>query len=192
VELVAINHITLDGVMQAPGRPDEDPRRGFRHGGWAATRSDQTTIEATGAWMGRAGRGLLLGRRSYEGMLGAWNERGGPFRDALNAAPKFVVSSDPSTTLQWPNSTVVAGDVPAAVADLKHGFPGDLVIMGSGQLIRTLLPHRLIDIYLLMIHPIVLGSGERLFGPADQVTELELVTATTTAAGVVITTYRPS
>src|SRR3954466_10750618 len=93
VQLVVINHVTLDGVMQAPGRPDEDPRGDFRHGGWAVAGSDELTYTATGKWMARRNRGLLLGRRTYEGILASWNERGGPFKESLNAAPKYVVSS---------------------------------------------------------------------------------------------------
>lgn len=190
--LVVINQLTLDGVMQGPGRPDEDTRDGFVHGGWAAARSHELMFDRMSRWMGKTGWGLVLGRRSYEGMLGAWNERGGPFKDALNAAPKFVASSDASTKLAWPNSTLIHGDVPALVRDLKGGFGGDLVIMGSGQLIRALLPHGLIDEYLLMIHPIVLGAGRRLFEPTDQRAELQLVDLAATPTGVVIATYRPA
>jgi dihydrofolate reductase len=149
-------------------------------------------LQAVARRMGTPVRGLLLGRRSYEGMLGAWNARGGPFKDALNDAPKYVVSSDPAAKLDWPNSTLVHGDVPAAVANLKERFTGDLVVMGSGQLIRSLRPHGLIDEYLLIIHPIVLGSGLRLFEPDDQRTELRLVDTTSTTNGVIIATYQPA
>ena len=192
MRLVVINHITLDGVMQAPGRPDEDTRGGFAHGGWAVPGNDEVMAKALADRMGRPNGGLLLGRWSYESMLASWNERGGPFKDALNNAPKFVVSSSPSTKLDWPNSTLVHGDVPAAVAGLKEGSTGDLVVMGSGQLIRSLLPHGLIDEYLLMIYPVVLGSGQRLFEPDDHVTELKLVESTTTTTGVIIAIYQPA
>jgi len=192
VRLVVINHVTLDGVMQAPGRADEDTRGGFRHGGWAVPRNDDVMARALGQRMGRPDGGLLLGRRSYEQMLGSWNARGGPYKDALNNAPKHVVSSNPATKLDWPNSTLVHGDVPAAVAELKQGSTGDLVIMGSGQLIRSLLPHELIDEYLLLIYPLVLGSGQRLFEPDDHVTNLRLVDSTTTTKGVLIATYEPA
>jgi dihydrofolate reductase len=194
VRLVVINHITLDGVMQAPARPDEDTRGDFSHGGWAIPRNDEVDevmVEALGRRMGKPDGGLLLGRRSYEDMLSAWNTRGGPYKDALNAAPKFVVSSDPATKLDWPNSTLVHGDIPAAVADLKQSGTGDLTIMGSGRLIRSLLPHGLIDEFLLMIHPIVLGSGQRLFEPDNHVTELSLVDSTPTTKGVILATYQP-
>jgi len=192
VRLVVINHITLDGVMQGPGRPDEDTRGGFRHGGWAVPKNDEVMLRALGQRMGRPDGGLLLGRWSYESMLGSWNAQGGPYKDALNNAPKYVVSSDPATKLEWPNSTLVHGDIPAAVADLKQDSTGDLVIMGSGQLIRSLLPHGLVDEYLLMIYPLVLGSGQRLFEPDDHVTELRLVDCTPTTKGVVMATYQPA
>src|SRR2546430_1509583 len=106
---------------------------------------------ALGQRMGRPDGGLPPGPRGYQEMATSWNARGGPYKGALNNAPKFVVSSNPATKLDWPNSTLVHGDVPAAVAGLKQGSTGDLVIMGSGQLIRSLLPHGLIDEYLLFI-----------------------------------------
>jgi dihydrofolate reductase len=189
---VVLNHITLDGVMQGPGRPDEDTRGGFTHGGWGAARTDEVMQNALGARMGRPDGGLLLGRWSYEQLLRHWNATGGPFKDALNDAPKYVVSSNPEALLEWPSSTLVTGDVPAAVADLKQGSSGDLVIMGSGRLIRSLLPHDLIDELLLMIHPVVLGSGQRLFEPDHHVTGLRLVDCTPTTTGVILATYQPS
>ncbi len=189
MRVVVINHITLDGVMQAPGRPDEDTRGGFRHGGWAEPRNDEAMVQAIGERMGQPDSGLLLGRRSYEDMLTAWNARGGRFKDALNAMPKHVVSSSSSTELEWPNSTLVHGDVPAAVAELKRRPGGNLVIMGSGQLIRSLLPHALIDEYLLMIHPLVLGVGRRLFEHEDHLAELRLAKSEATATGVIVAAY---
>jgi dihydrofolate reductase len=191
MRLVVINHITLDGVMQSPGRPDEDTRGGFRHGGWAVAGSDEVMAGALGGRMQREDGGLLLGHRSYEGMLGAWNERGGPFKDALNSAPKYVVSRSPDATLPWPNSTLLHGDVPAAVAELKQTQTGDLVIMGSGELIRFLLPHGLIDEFLLLVHPLILGSGQRLFDHEDHPVKLSLVKSVTTPTGVIIATYQP-
>jgi dihydrofolate reductase len=134
VRIVVINHITLDGVMQAPGRPDEDTRGGFSHGGWAIPGNDEVMGQALAGRMGRSDGGLLLGRRSYEDMLASWNAQGGPYKDALNAAPKHVASTSPATRLEWPNSTLLHGDIPAAVAELKQSSAGDLVIMGSGQL----------------------------------------------------------
>ena len=135
---------------------------------------------------------MLLGRRTYDDLLRAWNERGGPFKDALNSTPKYVASTNSGTRLDWPNSTLLHGDIPAAVAELKQNSAGDLVIMGSGQLIRSLLPHGLIDEYLLMIHPLVLGSGQRLFEPDDHISELRLVDSTATTKGVILATYQPA
>ena len=189
MRVVVINHVSLDGVMQSPGRPDEDTRGGFRHGGWAISDDDEVG-RALGKRMGKPDGGLLLGRRSYEEMLTSWNEHGGPFKDALNTAPKWIASANPATRLAWPNSTLLHGDIPAAVAELKRTLPGDLVIMGSGQLIRSLLPHGLIDEYLLLIHPLVLGSGRRLFEHDDQLVELRLVDSIPTTSGVIIATYQ--
>lgn len=123
MRLIVINHVTLDGVMQAPGRPDEDTRGGFSHGGWAIPGNDEVMGHALAERMGKPDGGLLLGRRSYEGMLDSWNAQGGPYKDALNAAPKYVASMSPATRLDWPNSTLVHGDIPAAVADLKQNWP---------------------------------------------------------------------
>lgn len=192
MRIVVINHLSLDGVMQSPGRPDEDTRGGFRHGGWASPGNDEAMVEAIGARMAKPGGGLLLGRRSYEDMLTAWNARGGAYKDALNRARKYVASRSAATTLSFPSSTLLHGDVPAAVAELKQEPGGDLVIMGSGELIRSLLPHGLIDEYFLMIHPLVLGSGQRLFEHDDHVVRLRLSSSTVTRTGVILATYQPS
>ena len=149
-------------------------------------------LRALGQRMGKPDGGLLLGRRSYEQLLASWNAQGGPYKDALNNAPKYVASSNPATRLDWPNSTLVHGDIPAAVTDLKQRSTGDLVTMGSGQLIRSLLPYELIDEYLLMIYPLVLASGQRLFEPDDHVTRLRLVDSTATTSGVILATYQPA
>jgi dihydrofolate reductase len=190
MRLVVVNHVTLDGVMQAPGRADEDTRGGFSHGGWAIPGNDEVMGRALGERMGKPDGGLLLGRRSYEDMLASWNAQGGPYRDALNNVPKYVASTSSATRLDWPNSTLIHGDVPASVADLKQNATGDLVIMGSGQLIRSLLPHGLIDQYLLMIHPLVLGSGQRLFDNDDHTAKLRLLGSTATTTGVILATYQ--
>jgi dihydrofolate reductase len=133
----------------------------------------------------------LFGRRSYEDMLGHWNEVGGPFKEGLNQTTKHVASSDPATNLRWPNSRLLSGDVPAAVAGLRAQTGGNLVIMGSGQLIRSLIPHGLIDEFLLLIHPLVLGSGQRMFGPTHDRMPLTLVDSAATSSGVILATYRP-
>ncbi len=191
MRVIVVNHVSLDGVMQGPGRPDEDTRHGFRHGGWAHRASDDPTI---GAALGeRMGQGFswLFGRRSYEDMLSHWNKVGGPFKDGLNQPTKYVASSDPDANLAWPNSRLLSGDVPAAVAALREQHGRNLVIMGSGELVRSLLPQRLVDELLLMIHPIVLGAGQRLFGTADDPLSLTLVDHTVTPSGVMLATYRP-
>ena len=190
MRVLVVNHVSLDGVLQGPGHPDEDTRDGFRHGGWAQAGNDPAMGAALGERMGQD-FSWLFGRRSYEGMLSYWNEAGGPFKDGLNGTRKYVASSRPDADLPWPNSTLLHGDVPAAVAALREQPGGNLVIMGSGRLIRSLLPHGLVDELFLMIHPLVLGSGQRLFGPDDDVHRLRLVDATPTATGVRLATSRP-
>lgn len=191
MRVLVVNHVSLDGVLQSPGRPDEDVRDGFRHGGWAQDADDPAMNAAIGERIG-AEFSWLFGRRSYEDMLTHWNRVGGPYRDGLNRARKYVASSRPDTELPWPNSILLSGDVPAAVAALRRQPGGNLVIMGSGQLVRSLLPHGLIDELFLMIHPVVLGSGHRLFGPDDEAHRLRLVDCTPTATGVLMATYRPN
>ena len=165
-KVVVVNHLTLDGVMQAPGRPDEDTRDGFAYGGWAVPRNDEVMGAKVGEWMG--GRhAFLFGRRSYEDMLEAWNRMGGPYKDGLNNTPKYVASTNSAIRLQWPNSVPLHGDVPAAVAELKQTSDRTLVIMGSGELIGSLMAAELIDVFFLMIHPLVLGTGRRLFRKRD-------------------------
>ena len=164
-KVIVINSVSLDGVMQSPGRADEDTRDGFVHGGWAVPYGDEVMVAKMGERMGED-RAFLLGRRTYEDLLATWNTRGGPFKDALNDARKYVASSDPATKLEWPNSTVLDGDVPGAVAELRNRVATNLVIMGSGVLIGALMAADLIDEYLLMIAPVVLGSGRRLFAGA--------------------------
>lgn len=191
MRVVVINHLSLDGVMQAPGRPDEDTWDGFGHGGWAVPGNDEVMARALGERMGRPDGGLLLGRRTYEDLMAYWSAQGGPYKDALNSAPKYVASGSTETELGWPNSTLLHGDVPTAVSDLKQVGSGDLVVMGSAELIRSLLPHGLVDEYLLMIHPLVLGAGRRLFEHDGHLARLRLVSSTPTTTGVILATYRP-
>ena len=193
--IVVMNHVTLDGVMQGPGRPDEDTRGGFTHSGWA--QRSASPGDATGKAMGErmaAGGGLagwLFGRRTYEDVLASWNTRGGPFKDALNNAPKYVASTTLEDPLPWPNSALLHGDVVDAVRALKAQSEGVLGIMGSGVLIGSLMAADLIDEYLLMIHPLVLGTGRRLF-PEGVNVPLRLAEGVITSAGVVIATYEPA
>lgn len=188
-KVIVMNHVTLDGVMQAPGRTDEDTRDGFEHGGWAVLRSDESIHEAMGERMGHS-HAFLFGHRTYEQLLSSWNDQGGPFKDALNSTQKYVASANPSARLDWPNSTLLDGDVPAAVAQLKRESEDNLVIMGSGVLIASLLPAGIIDEYLLMIHPLVLGSGHRMFDAGTRVS-LRLADSRPTATGVLIARYVP-
>lgn len=189
--VVVINHITLDGVMQAPGRADEDTRDGFEHGGWSPPYGDDVMSAAMGARMAESG-GLLLGRRTYEDLLAYWNTQESPFKDALNNAPKYIASRTLQEPLPYSNSTLLQGDAADAVAELKKEPGKDLHVMGSGELIQTLMRLNLIDEYMLMIHPLVLGSGRRLFPDGSSFTSLRLVDgATTTSTGVVIATYEP-
>jgi dihydrofolate reductase len=183
--IVVMNNLTLDGVMQSPGRPDEDARGGFRHGGWG--RRAQTPDDA----MGNAMSARMADGGGLEGWLSYWSQQtDSPFGPALTNTPKYVAS----TTLKepiWPNTTLLRGDIPDAVAAVKARSRGVLAIMGSGELIRTLLPHGLIDEFLLMIHPVLVGSGRRLFSDETPFTLLRLVDSVTTSSGVVIATYHP-
>ena len=190
-----MNHVTLDGVMQGPGRADEDTRGGFRQGGWGSRPG--TPDDAAGKAMGErmaAGGGLagwLFGRRTYEQLLASWNARGGPFKDALNNSPKYVASATLEEPLPWPNSTLLRGDIADALRALKAQTGGVLAIMGSGVLIGPLMAANLIDEYLLMTHPLVPGTGRRLF-PGGAELSLRLTRSITTPAGVVIATYEPA
>jgi len=193
--VVVMNHLTLDGVIQGPGRPEEDTRDGFTLGGWGqrSASAGDAAGKAMGARMAAGGglAGRLFGRRTYEGLLAHWNASGGPFKEALNNTPKYIASTTLSEPLAWPNSTLLEGDVAGAVRELKARVEGVLAIMGSGELIGSLMAADLIDEYLLMIHPIVLGSGRRLF-PEHVHSSLRLVESTATATGIVISTYEPA
>jgi dihydrofolate reductase len=188
-KLVVVNHVTLDGVMQAPARPDEDLRGGFEHGGWAVPNNDAVMAEAMGRRMGQPGA-LLLGRRTYEDFAAVWPGRtDNPYTEVLDNAQKYVASSTLQAPLPWVNSTLLDGDAADAVARLKEGQVGGLTVLGSGELIRSLSRRNLIDEYLLMIHPLVLGSGRRLFAEGGPPATLRLLDATTTTKGVVIARY---
>jgi dihydrofolate reductase len=191
MRIVVMNHITLDGVMQGPGRVDEDTRDGFDQGGWATPRNDDVVGEAMGETMAAGGglAGWLFGRRTYEELLRHWNSvPDSPFAEPLNNARKYVASTTLREPLPWPNSTLLGPDPVKAVARLRQEPGGVLGIMGSGVLIQTLRRERLIDEYLLMVHPIVVGSGRRLF-PEGPPTELTLLGARTSPTGVILATY---
>jgi dihydrofolate reductase len=192
--IVVMNHVTLDGVMQGPGPVDEDTRAGFTLGGWGSrsVTPDDATGKAMGERMAGGGgpAGWLFGLWTYQSLLSTWNSRGGPFQDALNNSPKYIASTTAGELLPWPNSALLRGDVADAVRALKARSSGVLAIMGSGVLIGSLMAANLIDEYLLMIHPLILGAGRRLF-PAGVQLPLGLAGSVTVATGVVIATYEP-
>ena len=180
-------HLTLDGVMQAPGRIDEDPRDGFAQGGWASPRGDAAGVAAGGAVAGGA---LLLGRWTFESFFSYWpHQTDNPFTAMLNDMPKYVASTTLVEPLPWSNSTLFKGDVAEAVASLKQQPAMSFLVMGSGDLLQTLMLHHLVDRYVLMIHPLVLGTGRRLFRDGGPPTTLRLVDTKTTDSGVVVATY---
>jgi len=185
-KVVVFTNLTLDGVMQAPGRPDEDRRGGFEHGGWA---TPYATMEAAEESMANTGA-LLLGRRTYEDFYAVWpNRTDNPFTAVLNNTQKYVASTTLKEPLSWSNSTLLKGDAAEAVARLKEEPGKDLVVLGSGELVQSLMRHNLVDAYVLLIHPLVLGSGRRLFTDGGAFAALRLVATKTTTTGVVIATY---
>jgi len=190
--VVVINNLTLDGVMQAPGRPDEDRRGGFAHGGWATMPNDDPDIgRAMGERMAQSGP-LLLGRRTYEDFYGYWpNQTDNPFTEVLNNVQKYVASTTLEEPLPWSNSTLLKGDAAEAVARLREQPGRDIAVLGSGELVQSLMRRDLVDEYVLLIHPLVLGSGRRMFTDGGPFAALRLVDAVTTTTGVVISTYRP-
>lgn len=186
------NNVTLDGVMQAPGRADEDLRGGFRHGGWALPYNDAVKGKFVAKGMSQASE-LLFGRRTYEDFFKVWPGRtDNPFTEVLDNTRKYVASTTLKEPLPWKNSTLLEGDAADAVAALKKTPGADLVILGSGELVRSLARRHLIDEYVLFIHPLVLGSGRRLFADGDAFTRLRLLESLSTSTGVVIATYQPA
>jgi len=184
---VVFMNLTLDGVMQAPGRPDEDRRGGFEHGGWAMPYATMEAAEESMAYTGA----LLLGRRTYEDFYAVWpNRNDNPFTAVLNNTQKYVASTTLEEPLPWSNSTLLKGDAAEAVARLKEELGKDLVILGSGELVQSLMRRNLVDEYVLLIHPLVLGSGRRLFADGGAFAALRLVDTKTTTTGVVIATYQ--
>lgn len=189
-QITVVNNVTLDGVMQGPARPDEDTRGGFVHGGWALPYDDAVKAEFVAKRMAGGPGALLLGRRTYLDFHDVWAGRtGNPFSESLDRQQKFVVSNTLSEPLPWPNSTRLGGDPAAAVAQLKDCPGDDLTVLGSGELIRALLPERLVDVFLLFIHPLVLGRGRQLFDGAAP-TSMHVADTVTTTTGVIIATYQ--
>jgi dihydrofolate reductase len=191
-KIVATVSLTLDGVMQAPGRPDEDRRGGFEHGGWAGPYHDPVMMKAMGEGMAQA-PALLFGRRTYEDFFAVWPGRtGNPFTAVLDNSQKYVASKTLREPLPWQNSTLLEGDAAETVARLKEQPGKDLAVLGSGDLLQTLMRRGLVDEYVLLIHPLVLGPGRRLFDHDAHRKALRLVKSVPTTTGVLIATYRPS
>jgi dihydrofolate reductase len=183
--IVVTEFVSLDGVMEAPGGGEP-----FRHGGWSfeinrGDEGDKFKLEET-----LASEALLLGRVTYEGFAAAWPSREGEFADKFNSMPKYVISSTLEEP-EWNNSTVLKGDVADEVAKLKQEQDGDIVVHGSARLVQTLVEHDLVDEFRLMVFPVVLGSGKRLFGETNDKKPLRLVDSKVVGDGVSILVYEP-
>ncbi len=191
--VLVVNNITLDGVMRAPARADEDARDGFKDGGWGIPFSDPVMAKKMAELMakGSSQGALLLGRRTYEDFYAVWPKRkdGNPYTEHLNKVKKYVASTTLREPLPWNNSELLDGDAADAVAALKKQL--NLAILGSGELIKSLMRRNLVDELILTIAPIVLGSGRRLF-PSGVPASLRLVDGLVTTKGVIIATYQVS
>jgi dihydrofolate reductase len=184
----AFVNVSLDGVMQSPARPDEDTRGGFGHGGWGAP---YAAMPEAGEAMANVGA-LLLGRRTYEEFRSVWPKRPeSPFSAFMDNITKYVASSSLREPLPWKNSVLLGPHAETKLASLRTAPGKDIVIMGSGQLIHALAKARLIDEYVLLIHPVVLGEGRRLFSEGFPSTTFQLVASKTTSRGVLVGTFRP-
>ena len=191
-KIVAFVHLSLDGVMQAPGRPGEDPRCGFIHGGWGAPYTDDVMMKAIGESMGNTGA-ILLGRRTYEDFYEVWPKRtDNPFTPVLNNTLKYVASRTLTEPLPWMNSKLLKPNAEEAVAELRRQPGKDIVVLGSGALLQSLLRRRLVDELMLTINPLLLGNGQRLFPSDGTLATLRLVDSRTTTKGVLITRYQPT
>ena len=195
MRIVIIEFISLDGVVQAPGGPDEDTDGGFAHGGWSHQFFDPEVVGGAFADALTNAEALLYGRRTWQTMAAAWPERAGdPFADQMNAIPKYVVTATlGDDELTWNNTMQIPGDdaVPR-IRGLHEKDGGDLVVMGSPTLARTLLREGLVDELRLMIEPVLLGGGKSIFPDDGALRTLELVSTVTSNAGVQVSTYRPA
>ena len=188
--VVVAGFVSLDGIMQAPGGPEEDPTGGFRFGGWSFHHWD----EAMGGWMGQSFSqpfDLLLGRKTWEIFAAHWPFTTDEPAALFNGVTKYVATSS-AAPLAWENSVRLEGDVPAAVARLKQGKGPDLLTQGSSVLVQSLLEAGLVDELRLMIFPVLLGRGKTLLGDGARPGELELVSSRTSTTGVILAVYRPS
>jgi dihydrofolate reductase len=195
MRVVLSDFLSLDGVAQAPGGAEEDTDGGFAHGGWSMPLFDPATMGPAVAEAMATTTALLFGRRTWQVMAAAWPERAGdPFADRMNEIDKYVVSRTlAQDDLTWANSTLLpADDLVGAVQRLRDADGGDVQVMGSLSLARTLIGHDLVDEYRLMIEPIRLGGGKRLFPDDGRARPLQLIATTTSSTGVLICTYRPA
>jgi dihydrofolate reductase len=190
-KVVVDEWMSLDGVVQAPGAPEEDTTGGFQHGGWHLRYFDEMSQKWVVEYLTEAG-GFLLGRRTYESFAGYWpnaSEEEQSVAQPLNTKPKYVASTTLSEPLGWENSSVLQGDVADAVGKLKQEDGEDLHVIGSTQLVRTLIEHDLVDEFRLMIDPVVLGGGKRLFLDDGALRSLRLVDSQVTTTGAILATY---
>jgi len=194
MKLTITTNVSVDGVMQGLGAPDEDRRGGFERGGWAPPLLDTESEDYLKEVYQRAAA-FLFGRRTYEIFAGSWGAipemSTSPIGAALNSRPKYVVSTS-LTDPQWAGTSVLSGDVAAAVGDLKAHQDGELLVPGSGVLVRWLLANELVDQLDMVIYPVVVGMGTRLFPDTGPAMALELVESRSTPSGVTIQTYRPA
>ena len=190
--LAVIEFVTLDGVMQGLGSPDEDRDGGFEYGGWAAPYGDEVLGNKAGESLG-ATTAYLFGRKTYEKMAAHWPHQpdDDPIAAHLNATPKYVVTKT-LTGLDWAGSQLLDGDVVASVKDLKAQGDGTIAVLGSGVLVQALIEHELVDDYRLFLHPLVLGTGKRLFQQTPRPLQLQLVDCTPTTTGVLLLSYQPA
>jgi dihydrofolate reductase len=189
-KLVAVTQMTLDGVIQAPGGPEEDPTGGFEIGGWSFGYFDDVLMEQAGEAMARP-FDLLLGRRTYEIFAAHWPFDEGPIADRMNGATKYVASRTLGS-VDWANSRLLEGDVETAVPKLQEEDGPELQVYGSSELLQMLLANDLVDEFRLWIFPVVAGSGKRLFGEGAKPGGLKLTSTSTSTSGVIIATYEPT
>ena len=191
-KVIVNEFLALDGTAQAPGGPEEDTSGGFRHGGWHMQYGDDGSGVAK--LIDEAG-GFLLGRRTYEIFAGYWPnapEETQAIAEPLNTKPKHVASKTLTGSLEWQNATVLEGDLPEAVAALKQEDGGDLLVIGSTALVQSLIQHGLVDEFRLMIDPLLVGGGKRIFPDDGELRPLRLVDHRATSTGVLIATYAPA